>query len=65
MSGRRAGSGHFTLIRRAPGDHCGVAGHRGKAGLVSTSRKIWLAAMSVATALAALYALAAPVNHGG
>jgi hypothetical protein len=31
---------------------------------MSKPRKIWLTVMSIATTLAAIYALAAPVMHG-
>lgn len=31
---------------------------------MSTTRKIWLTVLSIATALAAIYALAAPVSNG-
>jgi hypothetical protein len=31
---------------------------------MSTSRRIWLALLSIATAMAAIYALAAPVSNG-
>jgi hypothetical protein len=31
---------------------------------MSKSRKVWLTVVSIATTLAAIYALAAPVSHG-
>jgi hypothetical protein len=36
-----------------------------KGDRMSHSRKFWFAVMSFATALAAVYALAAPVSNGG
>jgi hypothetical protein len=32
---------------------------------MSNSRKVWVAVLSFATTLAAIYALAAPVSNGG
>lgn len=31
---------------------------------MSTARKVWLTVLSIATTLAAIYALAAPVSNG-